>query len=545
MKLKTITKLVIIVSSLGLVTGITGCFKSKSTQTGNHKDMIVVDNGEDAPTLDPALTQDTQSSRVIYDLFEGLTSFDQKMQTIPGLAETWDISKDQLTYTFHLRQDIKFSDGTPITANDVVFSFQRIVDPKVASPYNILGSNIVNGQAIIDNKLPPSALAVSAIDKSTVQIKLVHPDASFLAICAMPNLGIVSKSNINKYGNNDWTQPGKMVNSGAYKLTEWVIKGYILLSKNSYYYDAKDVSINQVKFMPIVDFSSSLSQYKSGNIDITYRLPIDQYKTIKREMPEQEHTVTQEGLYYYDLNMTLPKFRDNLKLRQALSMAVDRSALVKVVLGQDQVPAYSYVTSTVEAGKFAGLDYDWGKWSRDKQITEAQKLFKDSGYGPNNPLEISISYNTNDLHKKVALAIGSMWQEVFGENSIHVTIANQEWKTFLKARNTANYDVARDGWITDYDSVDSYTNLYQCGNPQNNSKMCNKEYNNLLAQAQQTANPEERIDLIRKAIQIAMDEYGVIPLYQYTYYRLINPKVKGYEIEGNHLDHVQSKWYKF
>lgn len=138
-----------------------------------------------------------------------------------------------------------------------------------------------------------------------------------------------------------------------------------------------------------------------------------------------------------------------------------------------------------------------------------------------------------------------MWQEVFGEKSIQVTIANQEWKTFLKARNAANYDVARDGWIADYDSVDSYTNLYQCGNPQNNSKMCNKEYNNLLTQAQKTANPEERVDLIRKAIAIAMDEYAIIPLYQYTYFRMISPKVKGYDIKDNHLDHVQSKWYKF
>ncbi len=545
MKLTTLVKPMLIASSLALIAGgISACSKSKSTSSGSHKDMIVVDNGEDAPTLDPALAQDTQSSRVIYDLFEGLTSFDQKMQTIPGLAETWDISKDQLTYTFHLRPDIKFSDGTPITANDVVFSLQRLVDPKTGSPYNMLGSNIVNGQAIIDKKLPVNSLGVVALDKNTVEIKLVHPDASFLAICAMPNLSIISKANLNKYG-NDWTQPGKMVNSGAYKLTERVIKGYILLSKNSYYYDAKDVSIKQVKFMPIVEYSSSLNQYKSGNIDITYSLPIDQYKTIKRQMPTEEHTVTQEGLYYYDLNMTLPKFRDNPKLREALSMAVDRNALVKVVLGQDQTPLYSYVTETIEAGKFAGINYDWANWSRDKQIAKAQQLFKEAGYGANNPLEISISYNTNDLHKKVALAVGSMWQEVFGDRSIQVTIANQEWKTFLKARNTANYDVARDGWIADYDSIDSYTNLYQCDNPQNNSKMCNKEYNNLLMQAQKTANPEERVDLIRKAIAIAMDEYAIIPLYQYTYFRMISPKVKGYNIKDNHLDHVQSKWYKF
>jgi len=544
MKRKPIFNILLLSSSIIFSLTIISCPKKTSSQVTNNKDMIIVDNGSDAPTLDPALTEDNTSSRVIYDLFEGLTSFDQKMQTIPGLAETWEISKDQLTYTFHLRPGLKFSDGSPITANDIIFSWQRLVDPKVASPYNMLGANIINGQAIIDNKMPPGALGVTALDQKTIQIRLVHPDASFLAICSMPNTGIVSKKDVLKHGNN-WTQPDNMVGSGAYKLTERVIQGHILLTKNPYYYDAKNVLIPNVKFLPIVDFSSSLSQYKSGNIDITYSLPVDQYKNIKREMPEQEHTVSQEALYYYNLNMTLPKFKDNLKLRQALSMAVDRNALVKVVLGQDQVPMYSYVTPTVEAGKFAGLDYEWAKWPRGKQIAIAQQLFKDAGYGPDKPLDISISYNTNDLHKKVALAIGSMWQEVFGDKSISVTIANQEWKTFITARNNANFDVARDGWIADYDSVDSYTNLYQCSNPQNHSKMCNKQYNNLLEQAQKTANPEERTDLIRDAIKIAMDDYAIIPLYQYTYYRLVNPKVKGYDIKNNHLDHVQSKWYKF
>ena len=521
-----------------------GTSNSANATLTHSKDIIFVDNGADAPTLDTVMTQDTNSARVLYDLFEGLTSFDQSNKIIPGLAQSWEISPDAKTYTFHLRPGLKFSDGSPITAQDVVFTWQRLVDPKTASPYNYIGSNIVNGQAIIDGKGSPTSLGITAINNTTVQVKLVHPDASFLEMASMPNVGIVSQANLKKFG-AQWTNPKNMVTSGAYKLKEWVIQGYILVEKNPNYYDAKNVAIQQVKFLPIVDTSSSYSQYQSGGIDVTYSLPVDQYKAIVAEYPDQAHTVTQEGMYYYDLNMTLPKFKDNLKLRQALSMAVDRQVLVKDVLGQGQTPMYSYVTSTIEGGKFAGLDYAWAKEPRAQQMVEAKKLFTEAGYGPNHPLQISIAYNTLDAHKKIALAVGAMWQQVFGATAIQVTSANQEWKTFLKARNMANYDVARDGWIADYNSVDAYTPLFACKNPQNNSKTCNPQYDKLITEAQNSPDPQERVTLIRQGIESAMQDYSIIPLYQYAYFRLVKPYVKNYDPTNNHMDHVLSKWYKY
>ena len=538
MKIKQLL-LILLASGAGLV----ACSHSSDSSSEKSKNTIVVDKGEDARTIDSALDQDSTSTRIVFDLFSGLTSFDQSNKTIPGLAEKWDVSPDGKTYTFHLRSGLKFSDGSPITAEDVVFSWQRIADPKVGSPYNMLASNIVNGQAIIDSKMPATQLGIKALDPQTIEISLNHPDASFLQICAMPNTAVVSKANLQKFG-QAWTDPKNMVNSGAYIVKEWVIKGHMSLVKNPNYYDASNVSVTNITVLPIVDANASLNQYQAKQVDITDRIPIDQYKEINQQFTTQAHTVTQEGLYYYDLNMTLPKFKSSPQLRQALSMAVDRQALVKDVLGQKQVPAYSLVTSTIEGGKFAGLDYDWAKWPRAQQIAKAQELFKAAGYDANHPLQITISYNTMDSHKKIALAIASMWQQVFGAKSIQVSQGNQEWKTFLKARNMANYDVARDGWIADYDSVDSYTNLYQCGNPQDNAKYCNQQYNQLITQAQNSTDPVQRVNLIKQAIQIAQNDYPVIPLYQYTYYRLVDPRVKGYTPETNHLDHVQSKWYK-
>lgn len=540
MSMKKLTGLLFGLISLGLMVA---CSQKPATDLSNKdKNLITVDNGDDAPTIDPTISQDTTSSRVLYDLFEGLTSFDQSQKTIPGLAEKWEVSPDGKTYTFHLRSGIKFSDGNPITAEDVVFSWQRLVDPKMASPYSILANNLVNANKIIAGKLPLDQLGVKALDAQTIQINLINPDSSFLQICAMPNVAIMSKANVTKFG-QAWTNHKNIVTSGAYTLSEWVVQGHMLLTKNPNYYDAKSVAIEKVNILPIVDTNSALNRYKTGEIDITHWSPVDQYKQLKLDYPTQFHTVTQEGLSYYDLNMTLAKFKNNPQLRQALSMAVDRQAIVKDVLGQGQIPAYSYATSTVENGKFAGLNYEWASWSRDKQIATAQELFKAAGYGPNNPLKLMINYNTNDGNKKLALAVGSMWQQVFG-TGIQVTQANQEWKTFLKARNKADYDVGRDAWIADYNSVDSYTNLYQCGNLQNNAKSCNPEYDKLIAQAQASQDPEQRVKLIRQALQLVQNDYAIIPLYQYTYTRLVSPRVKGYDIDANHLDHVMSKWYK-
>ncbi|MDD3265724.1 MAG: peptide ABC transporter substrate-binding protein [Burkholderiales bacterium] len=514
--------------------------KDSSTQNNN---TIYVDNGDDAPTIDPAMSSDVTSARVIYDLFAGLVDFDQKNQPIPGLAKRWDVSPDGQTYTFYLRDGIKFSDGTPITADDVVFSWQRVSNPKTASPYNTLMSNVVNGQDIIDGKLKPDTLGIKAIDSKTVQVSLVNSDPSFLQICTMPNLFVVSKANLTKHGDK-WTDPKNMVVSGAYKIKDWVIKGHMDLEKNSNYYDVNNVSIPNVVILPITDFNASLNQYSTGAIDVTNSMPVDQYKKINKEYPKDAHTVAMEALYFYDFNMSLPKYRDNLNLRKALTIAVDREALTKDVLGQQQTPSYSYVSKTIEQGSFSNLDYDWSVISRDQQIALAKDLFTKAGYGPDHPLEININYNTKDINKKIAIAIASMWQNTFGEKSIKVTQSNQEWKTFLKARRSGDFDIARDAWSADYDDVTTYITKFSCNSPMNYTKYCNKDAEALLQQAQQAPSPDQRINLINRAIDKAQKDYVIIPLYQETYFRLVKPRVQGYNIDNNHFDHVQSKWYK-
>jgi oligopeptide transport system substrate-binding protein len=522
------------------VSGVVGC--SKTANDNDHpKDELRIDVMSEIPTLDPTMGEDVVSTRVGYDLFATLVSFDQENNPIPGLAEKWEISPDGKTYTFHLRKNLKFSDGSPLTATDVVYSLDRLEDPKTASPYSWLLSNVQNANLVTSGKASPDKLAVSAPDADTVVIKLNDPDMAFLQALSLPDVAVVDRKVIDKYG-QAWIDPSHIVTSGAYVLKEHVVNGYMLAVKNPYYYDAANVSIPKVKYLPLQDKNATIPTYEAGGVDITFEnVPVDQYQDLEKKYPKQLHTVSQEALYYYDFNMKDPKFA-NVKLRQALTMAVDREVLTRDVLKQKQVPLYSYATPTIEHGAYAKVVYPWSSWPRAKQIAEAKKLYKEAGYSQANPLSITISYNTDDLHKKVALALAAMWKSTLGVN---VQQQNQDWKTFIQTRHNGNFEMARDGWVADFDSVTAYTPIYACSSDENNSHYCNPAYDNLVNQAGKSLDPATRTKLYQQALNIAMNDYPDIPLFQYTYTRLVKPYVKGYNPDNNHLDHVQSQWMKF
>ena len=339
-----------------------------------------------------------------------------------------------------------------------------------------------------------------------------------------------------------WTEAQNIVTSGAYKITEHIVNGSIFAVKNPYYYDESNVKIVKVKYLAIADNNSDFNQYQAGNVDITYSIPNDRYKEIKAKYAHELHTVQQEAIYFYDFNMMRPELKNNLKLRKALSMAVDRGTLVNEVLGQGQTELFSYITPTVANGKYTNLNYAWANLSREQQIAAAKKLYAQSGYSLDHPLTIELAYNTLDSHKKIAVAIASMWKETLGVN---VVLTNMEWKTFILARQKGNYQVARDGWVAGKNITDYTDFMFLCGAPQNNTHYCNPAYDQLVRQANQTINQSQKIMLNEQAIKLSMDDYPIIPLYQYTYSRLIKPYVKGYDPSNNHGDDVMTKWMYF
>jgi oligopeptide transport system substrate-binding protein len=534
-------KHIILLSFIGSL-GLSSCSESNNESTMEHpKDLIRIDVGTEAPTLDPLLAEDTSSSRISYDLFAGLVDFDQKNQVIPGMASSWDISNEGKTYTFHLRPNLKFSDGSPITAGDFVYSWQRLVDPKTASPYNFLLNSIVNAKQIGAGALPPSALGVTAVNNQTLVVKLTNPNPSFLSELTLPNAFVVSPENIKKYGKS-WTNPGNIVTSGAYELKEHVVNGYILAIKNPYYYDANSVHIQNVKYLPYEANNISVNSYRSGGLDLTFSsLPSNQYAELKQKYGDEVHNVPWEGIYCLDFNMQEKKFADNLNLRKALSMAVDRDILTSDVLKEEQKPLYALITSSVNNGAFANVKYDWSTRPAKQRIAMAKQLFNQAGYSVNNPLEITLSYNSDPGNKRIIASVAAMWKEVFGP-AIKIDIKTEEWKVFLAARHKGDFDIARDGWIADYNDALTYVSLYYCGNDQNNSHYCNMQFNQLVDEAAVQKSSSQEIKLYQQAFAVALNDYPTIPLFQYTYQQMIKPYVKGYYPEGNNLSHVQTKW---
>lgn len=525
--------------TLGFVIFLSACSNNSSEK--HPKDMLRLDISSEIPSLDPQLQQDTSSARVAYDLFAGLVDFDQRNNPIPGMADYWIIAPDGQTITFHLRPNLKFSDGSPITASDFVYSWKRLVTPDTASPYNYLLDNVINGKAIMQGKTSPELLGVSAPNRNTFIVKLTESDNSFIDKCTLPNLAVVPQKTIKQYGIH-WVDSKKMVTSGAYQLKEHIINGYILAEKNPYYYDAKHVHIPKVKYFPYEDGNTAIGSYESGGLDLTGdAIPLNRYKTLLREYPTELHTVQMEGIYYYAFNMALPEFQ-NIKVRQALSMAIDREIISKAILASHPKPLYSVVTPTIANGQYADINYIWANESRDQQIAEAKKLYQEAGFGPKHPLKLSISFNTNDGHQRLALAIASMWKQILG---VETTVQNQEWKTFIDSRQQGDFMIARDGWVADYNAVTAYLMLYACNNPQNHSDYCDKRYDQFVAKGDAALNPEEEKKYYHQALEIILDDYTIIPMYQYNYQRLVKPYVKGYDIEHNYLNHVQSKWMRF
>lgn len=525
--------------SLALSAALMACSRANK----QAQDTLNIDIGAEASTLDPALIEDINSERVAYDLYSTLATVDQTGKIIPGLAESWDIAGNNKEYIFHLRPNAKFSDGTPITADDVVFSWQRIADPKIGSPYSMYMKKLANGNEIVAGKLPVDKLGIVALDSHTVKVSLVSPEPSLISVSTLINSGIVSKKAVLKYG-KDWTNPQNIVTSGAYIAKEWVVHGYILAQKNPNYYDAAAVTIPKVKYYPIVDANSSLNQYKTGDIDITWSIPVDQFNAVKTQFGDQMHINLAEAMIYLDLNMTLPKYAKDRNLRQALSMAIDRQSLVNEVLAQGQKPLYSIVTPTIENGNYSGVNYPWFDMRHSDQIVSAQVLFSQSGYSAKKPLQINLSYGTSEINKKVVLAVAAMWKSAFG-NAVNIVTTPYDWKSFLANRKTANYDIERTGWIPSYNYVDNYMVLYTCGSPQNTSRYCNPQFDSKLADAK-NAPAAERVNIIRAALQNIQNDYFIVPLFQNTSIHLVNPRVKGYDAEHhNHLGLEQSKWYHF
>lgn len=487
-----------------------------------EKQELVRNNGSEPSSLDPHKVESDVENNIISDLFEGLVSVSPAGEIEPRLAEKWE-NKDNTVWTFHLRPGVTWSDGTAITAQDIVWSWQRLVSPLTASPYASYPGNmhIVNGAEIAQGQKAPETLGVKAIDDATLEVTLTQPNAAFLAMLAHPSLVPLDKVLISRYGDK-WTKPEHIVTSGPYKLSQWVVNERIVAERNPRYWDNAHTVINKVTYLPISSETADVNRYKAGEIDIVYTVPINQFAQLKKTMGDQLDVSPQLATYYYEFNTTRPPFNDP-RVRRALNMALDKDIIAEKVLGQGQRPAWLISQPDIGGVKLHNPEY--ASWPREKRIAEAKKLLSEAGYNETHPLVFNLLYNTSESHQRIAIAASSIWKKNLG---VEAKLQNQEWKTMLDAMHTHNFDAVRYAWIADYDDAATFLNNFRTGDSENTSQYSNPAYDEALRNAAKASDTTARGKFYQQAEDLLGQDVPAIPVYHYVRTHLVKPWVGGF-----------------
>ncbi|MGC0969854.1 peptide ABC transporter substrate-binding protein [Pantoea agglomerans] len=489
-----------------------------------EQQQIVRHIKDEPASLDPLKAVGLPEIQVIRDLFEGLTNQDAQGKIVPGVAQSWS-SSDNKTWVFTLRNNARWSNDDPVTAQDFVYSWQRLVDPKNSSAFAWFAglSGIQNAAAITKGEMTPDKLGVVAQSKNQLKVTLDRPVPWFPALVANVALFPVPQKIIAQQGDS-WTSPGKLVGNGAYQLSERVVNEKIVLTRNPHYWDDAHSVLTKVTFVPINEESSATKRYRSNDIDITESFPKNMYALLKKTLPGEVYTPDQLGTYYYAFNTQKGPTAD-VRVRKALSWSIDRKVIAEKVLGTGEKPAWHF-TPDVTAG-FKPLPTFMQQHDQNSLNAQAKSLLAAAGYGPGKPLKLKLLYNTSESHQKIAIAVASMWKKNLG---VDVTLENQEWKTYIDSRNSGNFDVIRASWVGDYNEPSTFLNLLTSGNSSNIARFNNADYDAVIAKASRETSDQVRNSDYNRAEQILAEQAPIAPIYQYTNGRLIKPWVKGYPI---------------
>ncbi|WP_274725116.1 ABC transporter substrate-binding protein [Xenorhabdus bovienii] len=445
---------------LGSVTYSYAAVIPSGTQLAD-KQEITRNNFSEPVSLDPHKSDSSSEFDILRDFFERMVAIDKKDKIIPALAERWE-TNDNKTWVFHLRKGIKWSDGSPITAHDVVFSWRRMVTPDTISPYGsyLVQATVVNAYDVLSGKKKPEELGVKALDDATIEVTLGRPKADLLQMMAHPVMSPISEKVVKKYGNK-WTQPEFFVSNGPFKLSEWIVNEKIVGVRNSYYWDDKHTVINKVTYLPLSDYKADLNRYMAGELDISNGGPSDFFPTLKKKFGDQFHISPIMSVYYYLFNTQKPPFND-VRVRQALTLALDRAIITDKVLGNGQKPAFDVVYPG--SGGIFLKHPDYASWTQEQRVAKAKALLNEAGFNENNPLKFTLLYNTSDGHKKIAIAASSMWKKNLG---VEVVLQNQESKSLYDTMSQGNFEVVRYAWNADYNSPTSFLDIFTTGNTNN------------------------------------------------------------------------------
>lgn len=497
--------------------------------------ILRTNNSSEPGTLDPALATGTHDSWPMQHIYEGLMKYNEKGEIVEGVAKEMKVSDDGLTYTFTLRDDAKWSNGDPVTAQDFEFSWKRVLDPETASEYSYQLYYLKNGEAYNNGEATAEDVGVKALDDKTLEVTLESPTEYFPSLVAFYTYYPVQKKTVE--ANPDWAKDpkaGDFVTNGAFKCVDWKHNEAIELVKNDQYYDADKIKLAGIHFDIIEDQNTAWQRYEGGEYDFLYNPPTTIVHKLNQEK-NPELTITDElSTYYYEIN-TEKKPLNNAKVREALSLAIDRKSLVENITQGGQVPAEGMVPYGLKDD--ADKDFREANGNLIKEdVAEAVKLLEEGLAEENMTREdlngMVIVYNTDETHKKLAQAIQEMWNSKLG---ISLKLENMEFQTLIDRRRQGDFSIARAGWVGDYADPMTMLDLFTTGNPQNNSRWGDPEFDKLIKTAKTTVDSKERMDSMKEAEKILMRDKPVVPVYFYTAAYVTKPYVKGvYKIMMNY-----------
>lgn len=490
--------------------------------------------GAEPESLDPHKARSVEAGEVQRDLGEGLTGYTPGGELVPRAAVGWTVSDDGRDYTFALRRDARWSNGDPVTAEDFVYSFRRLVDPATAAFYSQSVIDIEHAAAILDGSRPPEDLAVSALSSHALGIRLARPTPYFLALLTHPSMFPVHRESLKTFG-EAFARPGNLVTNGAYRLVTWELGSLIELVRNEYYWDDANTSIERVRHHFIPEPADELNRYRAGELHFTNTVPPEAFARLQEERPDELRVAPYLNVYYYGFNLTRPPFRDSPALRRALSMAIDRETLTEKVTGRGETPAYSLVPPGVD--NYYGQPLPYASLSVAERRAGALQAYREAGFSKEKPLEIEIRYNTSDTHQRIALAIQAMWREVLG---VEATLVNEEFQVLLSNMRAKKVtQVFRSSWLGDYNDANTFLQIMLTDAPSNMTGYSNPEFDRLVEQAGAQTDPVRRRQFLEQAESVLLSDHPIIPIYFFVSKHLVSPRVSGWQ--DNVLDYHYSQ----
>ena len=537
MKSSKLKKLCAVVLAATLATSLfIGCGDSSSNSGSSSSNQQLVFNlGEDPETMDPTLNNSSGAGTMILNAFEGLMVLDENDQPVEGTAESMEVSEDGLVYTFKIREDAKWSDGEAVTADNFKYSWLRALNKETAAEYAYQLFYIKNAEKFYNGEATAEEVGINVIDEKTLEVTLETPTAYFPQLLAFTTY-VPLREDIVSANPEGWaTNPETYVSNGPFKLVQWDMKDQLVFEKNENYWDKDSVKLESLTFKLVTDDTTAYSELKAGNFDMVNSVPTNEIEPGIEE--GLVHVNPKLGNYYFAINVgkqdtlseDVKEVLNNKLVRQALNLAIDRQEIIDNVGKAEQIPAYSFVPQgiTDENGNdFASKEY-YDPSDMEGNIAKAKELLKEAGYENGNGIPtIELMYNSEGAHKDICQIIQQNWEEI----GVNVELTNQEWAVFLNTRQQGDYQIARHGWIGDYIDPMTFLDLWATGGGNNDCGFSNARYDELIAAAKVETDSAKRLEMLREAEDILMDEMPILPIYYYTTVTAANENVKGVRI---------------